>query len=185
MLEVEVKFAVADFDLIRNKLREWNAPLEPPRRDEDRYFNAPDRDFAATDEALRIRSIGESNVVTYKGPKIDRETKSRTEIEVGLAAGAEAAADFGRVLLQLRYRPVAVVRKSRQIARYRRDGFDVQVSLDDVDGVGRFAEVEAMADESRWADAKKVVLAAAGELGMTTSERRSYLQMLLERSPVG
>ena len=33
------------------------------------------------------------------------------------------------------------------------------------------------------ADAKAVVLAAAGELGMTTSERRSYLQLLLERKP--
>lgn len=181
MLEVEVKFAAPDFESIRKNLREWGAEFDPPRRDEDRYFNAPDRDFASTDEALRIRSIGQKNVVTYKGPKIDKETKSRQEIEVAIADGPAAAADFGRILTHLGYKSVATVRKSRQIARCRRGDVELQVSIDDVDGVGQYAEVEAMADEGRLAEAKSAVLAAAGELGMTTSERRSYLHLLLER----
>ena len=77
--------------------------------------------------------------------------------------------------------PVATVKKSRRIAHFRRDEFDLQASLDEVDGVGRFAEVEAVAEEAKFAHAKSVVLAAAAELGMKQHERRSYLQMLLER----
>jgi adenylate cyclase class 2 len=181
VLEVEVKFAVADFAPLEAVLERWGAAIEPPRRDEDRYFNAPDRDFAKTDEALRVRSIGAHNVITYKGPKIDAETKTRLELEVPIGDGSDAAVDMGRILTHLRYRPTGTVRKTRRIARFARAGFDLQASLDEVDSVGKFAEVEVVAEESRYAEAKAAVLAAAAELGMTQVERRSYLQLLLER----
>jgi adenylate cyclase, class 2 len=185
VLEVEVKFAVADFAPLEARLREWGAAFDPPRRDEDRYFNAPDRDFAATDEALRVRSVGAKNVVTYKGPKIDAQTKSRLEIETPLADGAEAAQNMTRFLSHLRYRATGVVRKTRRIVRFERDGFDMHVSLDEVDDVGRYAEVETLAEEPQFAAAKAAVLAAAHELGMTQPERRSYLQLLLESQAHG
>ena len=57
------------------------------------------RDFAATDEALRIRRVGDANFVTYKGPKLDQSTKTRREIEVPLADGEQPAADFGNLLV--------------------------------------------------------------------------------------
>lgn len=183
VLEVEVKYSVPDFRRMEAVLDSWGARIEPPRRDSDRYFNSPERDFAVSDEALRIRSIGDQNVITYKGPKIDKETKSRLEIEVPLANGAVAATDLGEVLIRLGYRPVAVVNKTRRIAKFTRDGFDMKASLDEVDGVGTYAEVETMAPESRFAEAKAAVLAAAAELGMSQPERRSYLQLLLERRP--
>jgi adenylate cyclase class 2 len=181
MLEVEVKYAVAHFAIIEAALKAMGVEIQPPRRDADHYFNAPDRDFAQTDEAVRVRSIGEKNFVTYKGPKIDRETKTRLEIEVPLADGAETAADFRRLLTHLRYRPVAVVRKTRRIAEFTRDGFDVQLTLDEVDSVGQYAELEVVAPEERADAAKAVVLAVVAELGLTNSERRSYLQLLLEK----
>src|SRR5437763_12543571 len=106
MLEVEVKFAVADFAPLEAALARWGAIWSPPRPEADHYFNAPDRDFARTDEALRVRSVGKSNCVTYKGPKIDRATKTRLEIEVPLADGESTAADFRRLLTHLGYRPV-------------------------------------------------------------------------------
>jgi adenylate cyclase class 2 len=181
VLEVEVKFAVSDFAPLEAKLESWGAQIQPMRRDRDQYFNAPDRDFAQTDEALRIRSIGDTNCITYKGRKIDSETKSRPEIEVGFAAGSAAANDLGQILVRLGYRPTAVVVKSRRIACVTRDGFVLQTSLDEVDHVGRFAEVEILAEESRFPEAKAAVLAAASELGMTQPERRSYLNLLLSR----
>ncbi len=181
MLEVEVKFAVADFAPIEAALKTEGVSIQPPRRDADHYFNAPDRDFAQTDEAVRVRSIGEKNYVTYKGPKIDRETKTRLEIEVPLADGEAVATDFRRLLTHLRYKPVAVVRKTRRVAEFGRDGFDMQLTLDEVDGVGRYAELEVVAPEDRADAAKATVLAVAAELGLTRSERRSYLQLLLEK----
>ncbi|HEX4591945.1 MAG TPA: class IV adenylate cyclase [Gemmataceae bacterium] len=181
MLEVEMKFAVGDFAPIEAALASRNVSLSLPRRDADHYFNAPDRDFAQTDEAVRVRSIGDKNFATYKGPKLDSTTKTRLEIEVPLAGGAEVAADFRRFLTSLRYRPVAVVTKTRRIAEFRRDEFEMQLTLDEVDGVGQYAELEIMAPEDRAEAAKATLLAVAAEFGLTQSERRSYLQLLLEK----
>ena len=181
MLEVEVKFAAPEFGPIEALLAARDIRIQAARRDADRYFNAPDRDFAKTDEAFRVRSVGEKNYVTYKGPKIDQTTKTRLEIEVPLADGEGVAADFHRLLTNLRYRPVAVVRKTRRIAEFRRDGFDVQLTLDEVDEVGRYVELEIVATEDQADAAKAAVLSVAGEMGLTQSERKSYLQLLLEK----
>ncbi|HKI33978.1 MAG TPA: class IV adenylate cyclase [Gemmataceae bacterium] len=179
MLEVEVKYAAADFAALERQLRAWGAREDSPRTDADHYFNAPDRDFAVTDEALRLRRIGDSNFVTYKGPKRDATTKTRTEIEVPIAPGAAAADDFTRLLTALGYRPVAVVRKGRRLFHLRRGGFDLEATLDDVEGVGRFAELEIQAPEDQFDAARDVLLQTAAELGLSASERRSYLELLL------
>jgi adenylate cyclase class 2 len=181
MLEVEMKFPAADFGPIEAALTSRGVAIQPPRRDADHYFNAPDRDFAKTDEAVRVRSIGKKNFVTYKGPKIDEITKTRLEIEVPIADGEVAANDFRNLLTHLGYRPVAVVRKTRRIAEFERDGFDVQLTLDAVDDVGQYAELEIVAPDEKADAAKATVLRLAGELGLSQSERRSYLQLLLEK----
>jgi adenylate cyclase class 2 len=179
MLEVEVKYSVDDFAPLESALALWGAELGASRRDEDHYFNAPDRDFARTDEAFRVRSVGPRNYVTYKGPKRDRETKTRFEIEVPIADGDANAADFRRLVTLLGYKPSGVVRKSRRVANCERDGFPLQICLDEVDNLGRFAELEVVAAEEQYEAAKAVVLTASRELGLTRVERRSYLEMVL------
>lgn len=183
MLEVEMKFTAADHALIRRKLAEWGARPGAVHDEADHYFNAPDRDFARTDEALRLRRIGDANFVTYKGPKRDAETKTRTEIEVPLGEGQRVAEDFSRVLVCLGYRPVAVVRKRRQIHRVEREGHHLEVCLDEVENLGAFVELEIQAPEERLAAAKAVLQRAAAELQLTRSERRSYLELLLTKAP--
>ncbi|HZT80649.1 MAG TPA: class IV adenylate cyclase [Gemmataceae bacterium] len=185
MLEVEQKFAAVDFAALEQRLAAWGARADAPRVDADHYFNAPDRDFAATDEALRLRRVGPANFVTYKGPKRDPLTKTRTEIEVPLAPGDRAADDFARLLICLGYRPVAVVRKRRRLYHTEREGFAVEVTLDEVDELGRFAEVEIQAPEERLDAAREVLLRTAAELGLKHAERRSYLELLLARRAAG
>jgi adenylate cyclase class 2 len=179
MLEVEMKYAGADFAALERRLAEWGAREDPPRRDADHYFNAPDRNFAATDEALRLRRTGARTFVTYKGPKRDPATKTRTEVEVPLAEGDEFAADFTRLLTLLGYRHVAVVSKARRTFHLERGGFALEVTLDDVDGLGRFTELEIQAPEGQLDAARAVLLQAAADLGLTAGERRSYLELLL------
>lgn len=181
MLEVEVKYRASDWGRVQAVLSDWGATLAESREDADHYFNAPDRDFAATDEAVRLRRIGEANFLTYKGPKRDKATKTRTEVELPLAPGPQAAATAVRLLTNLGYRPVAVVTKARQVFQVVRDGVTLEVCLDDVGAVGRFVEIEAKAEESGFEPAKAAVLAVAASLGLTEQERRSYLQMLLEK----
>jgi len=184
MLEVEVKCPVKDFDDVKRRLAEWGARAEPPRQEVDHYFNAPDRDFAKTDEAFRLRRIGSKNWVTYKGPKRDQQTKTRTEIEVPLGDGDQTADDFARLVQHLGFLPVAVVRKERTIYHCRREGYEVEIALDTLQGLGRFVEVEIRAEEDRLSEARDVLLRVVGELGLKQTERRSYLEMLLERSRI-
>jgi adenylate cyclase class 2 len=180
MMEVEMKFPVADFSPLERKLAARGARPLKSRREEDHYFNAPDRDFARTDEALRLRRVGSANFLTYKGPKQDPQTKTRTEIEVPLAPGQEAAEAMTQLVAHLGYRPVAVVLKTRRVFRKNKEGFDLEICLDEVTDVGRFAELEILAPDDRLEAARKVLLAEAAELGLSDSERRSYLELLLE-----
>ncbi|MBY0527938.1 MAG: class IV adenylate cyclase [Gemmataceae bacterium] len=181
MLEVEIKFPAADLAALEQRLKNHGARGKAQLHEADHYFNAPDRDFARTDEALRLRRIGAANFVTYKGPKRDLHTKTRTEIEVPLAEGDAAAQDFIALLTHLGYRPVAVVRKQRHIYELEQDSFHVEACLDDVEGVGRFAELEIVATEEQLDAARSVLLKLAAELQLHGSERRSYLEMLLEK----
>ncbi|HLJ91888.1 MAG TPA: class IV adenylate cyclase [Gemmataceae bacterium] len=180
MLEVEMKFPVRDFAAVETQLARTDAHLNCTRQDIDQYFNAPDRDFAQTDEALRIRRIGSANFVTYKGPKLDARTKTRTEVEVPLADGAATAEAFAQVLTHLGYRPVAVVQKRRRLYHLERNTFSLEVTLDEVQGVGPFVEIETQAPTERLDEARRVVQELATALGLTASERRSYLELLLE-----
>jgi adenylate cyclase class 2 len=179
MLEVEMKFPVEDLSALERRLADSGAVEEETLDEADHYFNAPDRDFARTDEALRLRRIGASNFVTYKGPKLDAQTKTRTEVEVPLATGEATAEAFTRLLVHLGYRPVAVVRKRRRTFRLKRNGFELEIALDNVEKVGQYAELEIQAPEERLRDARNVLLEMAAALGLTKSERRSYLELLL------
>jgi len=137
--------------------------------------------ISKTDEVLRVRRIGDSNWITYKGPKRDLQTKSRAELEVPLASGPEAAESFMKLLEHLGYRFVGVVRKQRKIFHLLRGSYALEVCLDEVDEVGRYVELEIMAPEEQLEAAKAVVLSVAAQLGLTESERRSYLQLFLSK----
>jgi adenylate cyclase class 2 len=181
MLEIEQKFANADFSAIERRLAGWGAAALEEHVEADHYFNAPDRDFAKTDEAFRLRRIGQQNFLTYKGPKQTAAVKIRTELEVSLPDGAEAAAQFTQLLLYLGYRSVAVVTKRRRMAHLERGGFQLAVCLDEVEGLGHFAEVEILAPDELTEPARQVLQEIAAQLGLTEVERRSYLAMILQR----
>lgn len=179
MLEIEMKFAVPAAGDLASRLAAMGARQQPILVEVDHYFNAPDRDFATTDEAFRIRRIGSANYLTYKGPRTDRVTKTREEIEVPIGAGDAVAQGVMQLFTRLGYRPVAVVRKERQCFELDRGRFQITVCLDSVDRVGRYAELEILAPQEDLEAAKKVLHALASELGLEMAERRSYLELLL------
>jgi adenylate cyclase class 2 len=182
MLEVEMKFEAPDLAALAARLAELGATLADSRSDSDRYFNAPDRDFGKTDEAVRIRSIGPRNAVTYKGPKLDTATKTRTELEEALPEGRQAAEIAAALLIHLGFRPTAIVRKQRQVYQLDWKGRHVEVTLDHVQSVGEYVEIETLAPADQLHHAREAVQSLAQDLGMTRSERRSYLELLLEKA---
>jgi adenylate cyclase class 2 len=179
MLEIEMKFRVSDFAVVEQRLRDWQPKTHATIAEADHYFNAPDRDFGQTDEAFRLRRIGTNNRVTYKGPKQPGPTKTRTELELSLADGLGTADEFCALVQHLGYRPTAIVRKQRTTHDIHRDGFDLQICFDEVERLGRFIEVEIVAEESRRDQAQQVLMQVARALGLDQIEPRAYLRMVL------
>jgi len=183
MLEVEMKFPVADLAEVGRRL----AVVVPSavrigrEKEVDHYLNAPDRDFAGTDEALRVRGHGDESVITYKGPKIDKSTKTRLEIEVGLGGGSAAIGDAIELFRALGFRLTATVRKLRTTYEAKLGGFPVHICMDEVEGVGTFVELEIQAAEERLEAARTAIQDLAKSLGLDDSERRSYLEMYLAK----
>ena len=157
-------------DRIEGFVRGWTTL--PEVMQEDLYFSHPCRDFSRTDEALRLRRVGgvpEAWYLTYKGAKLDGISKTREEIDMRTAPEIET------ILGKLGFSRVARVVKTR---RGFRKG-DTLLYLDDVEGLGRFVELESASHDK----GKLSVLAGIiMELGLK-SERRSYLELLLAEAP--
>ena len=181
MYEVELKFPLADPELVVQRLAELGAGKSPAVEQIDLYFNHPARDFAATDEALRIRSVGQLHLVTYKGPVVDAQTKTRREIEMPIGEG-EARDKFTEILTSLGFRPVCEVRKTRQPYHIVWQNREFEVALDEVAGLGPFVEVETLASEADRPAAVAAIQAFAAELGLSAPQRKSYLCLLLEKT---
>lgn len=179
MYEVELKFPVADVGPIVSQIAAWGAIPGSEQIQVDQYFNHPARDFAQTNEAFRLRRIGEENRLTYKGPVLDTRAKMRREIEFPIAAGASAAEQCREMLVLLGFRPVREVRKRRVPFQFSEAGREFEIAVDLVEGLGSFIEIESLAGEADRGAARDAILELAERLDLSQPEPRSYLSMLL------
>jgi adenylate cyclase class 2 len=179
--EVEVKYRLVDHDQLKQRVQAQGASLLSTVAQEDIYLSHPARDFAQTNEAFRLRRVGHDNRITYKGPRRGGPTKTREEIEISVEPGRDAFVRVSKLFENLGFRNVASVRKLRTVYRIVDSGRTIEIALDDVDGLGPFAEIEAQAEaQIDLPAAQAAVLAYAEKLGLTEVEPRSYLRMVLE-----
>lgn len=177
MYEVELKLP-ADLPQVRRRLRDRGATEIGTVTQVDTYYDHPSRSFASTDEALRIRTerSGEdaTATVTYKGQLLETESKTRRELETEVAEPDV----LDSMLRELGFDPVADVRKERE--RYELVGFTV--TLDQVEGVGQFVEVEDTASKAEIDQRQEAATELVAELGLDPASHRqtSYLELLLE-----
>jgi adenylate cyclase class 2 len=181
MYEVEVKVP-ADHDAVRLRLAERGAEPREVVEQVDTYYDAPHRSFAETDEALRLRverpPEGEArHALTYKGPKVDAESKTREEHRSRVSDPEAVDAALGA----LGFDPAATVEKFRE--RYRLDGYTV--TLDAVEGLGEYVEVEAEGDAHEVDALREGAFDVLEELDLDPADqvRTSYLGLLLAREP--
>jgi adenylate cyclase, class 2 len=179
-IEVEQKFQVADVPGLERQLIALGVHEQETMIQVDCYFAHPQRDFARTDEALRLRRVGELNYITYKGPKLDATTKTRREIEIPLAPGPQAATEAASLLEALGFTRVAEVRKRRIHSKLRWQDREISVSLDHIAELGDFIELEIVTHQDDMAAARECLDSLAGRLGLANSQRRSYLELLLD-----
>lgn len=178
MYEVEVKVR-ADHGPVRERLRSQGADYLGRVRQVDTYYDHPNRSFPATDEALRVRreepEDGDPTVrLTYKGPLVESASKTREEIESSV--GDAAALDT--ILRQLGFDPVPEVSKERE--RYTLGAYTV--TLDTVEGLGTFVEVERRGTEDAIETLRDGARDLLRELGLDPTDhvRTSYLELVLD-----
>jgi adenylate cyclase class 2 len=176
--EVEKKFWLPDVPQTIARLTEMGIELEAGDDQIDRYYNHPARDFMQTDEVLRLRSMGPRNYVTYKGARIDSTTKTRRELELPLPDG-EYLPDFEQLLGVLAFQPLMTIHKFRRKADFHWQDYDIEISLDEIDQLGSFLEVETTSDLKQLERAKKALESLAQALYLDRQEHRSYLELML------
>lgn len=209
MYEIEQKFKLSAPEPFLAKIEAlgvtWNVAVE----EIDTYFQHPCRDFMKTDEAFRIRrrmtfsdSADAENspifecFITFKGPKLETETKTRREIELPLTFSCDvpekirtledlthATQTWETLLTELGFCPVFPVKKRRRKAWILRQGTRVEISYDDVPPIGKWVELETLAPTlEELPAAEAVIRTLAGELGLTEIEKRSYLELVMEKN---
>lgn len=171
MLEVEVKSRI-DLSHAREVLKGLDAKFLETEEHFDIYYNAPHCDFAETDEALRIRSVNDRQVLTYKGKKLDDTTKSREEIQTPVEAEAMI-----QILERLGFKETARVQKVRDVFKIG----DITLCLDEVDSLGQFIEFEIISDADM-EESKKRIFAMMEKFGLQPEDsiRKSYLELVME-----
>ena len=177
--EVERKYQLSDAARLIARVRDLGGTFGQAELQVDTYYSHPCRDFAQTDEALRIRRVGDKAFMTYKGPKLDAESKTRREIELELVGDVKGVLEHAALLEALGFRTVAKVTKQRRTTEIVWQDHEVEIALDDVEAVGKFVELETAADDHRLDAARCCIASLAEKLDLTRSERRSYLELLL------
>ncbi|MEM3737682.1 MAG: class IV adenylate cyclase [Candidatus Bathyarchaeia archaeon] len=175
MIEVEAKIEVRDLQPLRRRLMELGAKLVSQETQHDIYLTHPQRNFTATDEALRIRwtSSGEK-YLTYKGAKLPSRIKTRKELNLQVG-DVEVAVEIFR---QLGFQEAAMLDKRREVW----DLLGFKVCLDEVEGLGSFIEVEAAEGGSVPSNEERVLhITRQLGLGDLPLIRESYLELIQRR----
>ncbi|MCX8195610.1 MAG: class IV adenylate cyclase [Acidilobaceae archaeon] len=168
MIEVEGKYRLkcSALEDMASALERLGLSFRGEREEVDKYFSHPCRDFLITDEALRLRASGDLTL-TYKGPRERGELKRRIEIS------AKVPAEIEELLRRLGFEEAVVIRKRR---RYY-EGPWVLVSLDEVEDLGCFVEIESKRGRAEDVEA----LAKSLGLGEESYVRKTYVELLLEK----
>ncbi|MFP4632029.1 MAG: class IV adenylate cyclase [Halobacteriales archaeon] len=178
MIEAEIKVE-AIHDDVRPEIERLGAASLGDVMQTDVYYSAPHREFAETDEALRVRVEGDVAYVTYKGPKLAAGTKSRREIDLRVSSAEDASA----MLRALGFEEYGRVEKHREEYAYG----DFHVALDSVDGLGEYVEVETKVERDDVDAAHQELERLLADLGLDPGDAisTSYLEMLVAADETG
>jgi adenylate cyclase class 2 len=136
-VETETKLRLADREAFEARLAALGAT--PGAVDEERnvLFDAPDGELRRKGCALRIRTIGDRGLLTFKGPaRVVAGVKSRRELETGVDSPERLAEVLGELGLAPRF----TYEKRRTTWRFA-DSSRPLVVVDETP-IGLFAEVE-------------------------------------------
>lgn len=170
--EVEVCAVLNDSEGLKGEILRRGGTFEKGAKQRDIYFNHPSRDFMETDEALRLRNEDGAITAAYKGPRLTGASKARKEQECGVSDFETMKA----ILISLGFKEAGEVVKQRET--YLLEG--VNICIDEVEGLGGFAEFEVFGEDIDASE--KMLLSLARDLGCKAFTTESYLELLLKKN---
>jgi adenylate cyclase class 2 len=187
--EFELRYVVQDYAPILDSLRKMQATTKDKLIEKDLYFSTPTSSTVEKGSIIRIREdINQNNerkiILSYKSPNVLREgVETREEIEVQILSDLPS---LTKLLGKIDLKPLVRVTKRRVEYSLAYKGVHFTVTLDDVDSLGSFVEIELMSDHKD--DAKKLIamgeeLAAKLNLDKTRKISLGYHEMMLEKGP--
>lgn len=147
----------------------------------DTYFDHPCREFEETGEAFRIREQNEEGrpskkyLLTYKGPLISSESKSRTEVQTEIKR--EQKESIYSMMDLLGFKEAEKVVKKRSIYR----GMEITATLDNVKGIGDYVEMEKICDPEEYKKTEGFLKDLLQSFGAEDFFRKSYLELIAEK----
>lgn len=187
--EVEVKLPITSMESMEETILQVGGVKLNSETQFDIYFDHPCRSFSVTDESIRLRHrtpLGDSSLsdsgyapieLTYKGPKVDEKTKTRIEYTADLGDIEPITA----ILESTGFKRVTTITKRRMF--FDIDG--ITASIDDIDGIGQFIELELIAEgKDGMNTARERILSLLKTMGLDEDSmvRDSYLELYLNRT---
>jgi adenylate cyclase class 2 len=165
--EVEIKIRLALPAVVTVHLDRMGFAVTKPRIFEaNTIYDRSDDGLRASGRLLRLREVGDSTVLTFKGPASRGKHKSREELETTLGDARTAALILDRLGFS------ATFRYEKFRTEYEREGEHGVVTVDETP-VGWFLELEG---EPEWIDRTAAALGYAEADYVTDSYGSLYLQ---------
>ncbi|MCB6203322.1 class IV adenylate cyclase [Extibacter muris] len=177
MQETEVKLQIGKNEKSRivdfcnkNEFIEQKTVIE-----HDIYFSPYHRNFMKEDRAIRVRRQGGSWKLTYKEANCSESMQDRQEIEIEVSDGEKLLQIFEKLDFQ----------KLLEVCKERTYYFnaDVSICIDNVKGLGQYAEIEILDNASSAGDKEQQIWLMLKQMELMTvkTEKKTYLELLLER----
>jgi len=140
MLEIEVKIRILDLKKTHDKLLSLGASFIKPRYfEENILYDFPKKTLTKKNQALRLRSVGKKNILTYKGePQKSRKFKIRNEFETQVKDKKQTK----KILSSLGFKQVFVYQKYRTEYKTK----SLKICLDETKA-GKFLELEGKRED--------------------------------------
>ena len=194
MLEIETKIKIDNLELLKKKLKQLNAKNSVILDQIDTYYNYPveSRDFSKTDEALRLRKTTESDPktlqklkevvdLTYKGPNLDKEIKTRIEHVCHIIEVEK----IEEILKALSFKKILSINKHREVFKLNYNDNNIEVLIDFIENLpGAYFEAEILVKDDKLIDYyKNVLFSFIQDCGYSKKDilPDTYLEMILEK----
>ena len=183
MYEAEIKLRIfpSETEIIESRLQNLQFSFIRNSNQTDCYFSSPYHDFASLDEVLRLRlthsddNSNQTAFLTYKGQKEMNFSVSRKEIETTVSNPKNLLEIFSHLGFDISFK----IFKKR--CYYQKD--DIFVSIDYIEPIGFFVEIEKMLEDSdKLVETLTELYALAQKLGIPKGrdETKSYLELVFD-----